>query len=112
MKTGHLQTAHAASLFYSGQWQSSQTPKTRQYDAYDATRRCDAGGAFVRSFREYAMQDSFGASASVISQNPTDFRPGLGNHLGGQVWVRRSYDGHWMNNKLLSLMFNDHGGRH
>jgi hypothetical protein len=62
------------------------------------------------AFANTPMQDSFGGSASVISQNPTDFRPGLGNHLGGQVRVRRSYDGHWMNNKLLSLMFNDHGG--
>jgi hypothetical protein len=55
---------------------------------------------------------SFGSPDSVLSQNPTDFRPGLGNHLGGQVRVRRSYDDHWMNNKLLSIMFNDHGGGH
>lgn len=54
--------------------------------------------------------ESFGSSASVLSQNPNDFRPGLGNHLGGQVRVRRSYDDHGLNNKLLSIMFNDHGG--
>jgi len=64
------------------------------------------------AFANTPTQTGFDASASVISQNPTDFRPGLGNHIGGQVRVRRSYDGHWMNNKLLSLMFNDHGGGH
>jgi hypothetical protein len=64
-------------------------------------------GAFAQS--PIPSPASFGQSASVISLNPAKSRPGLSDHIGGQVRVRNGYDDHGLNNELLTIMFNEHG---